>query len=238
MYVLAARSFGDLVDQMQLLQRRSSTDSSLVSEITKYRGQVTHEAKQLTVQKNRLKRERGQAQAAKIAALHSLNAEKQYQANLSGKIQHLIAQAQAAAAAARLPQRPVPAARPAPTPAPRRPPARWAARPSRSRAVPGHAVRVGRREPRRVRLLRPDMYVYAQLGVSLPHNAAAQYGWAPRCRASDLQPGDLVFFDGLGHVGIYVGGGTFIHAPHTGTSSSSARCPAGTPIRRRARVLG
>jgi cell wall-associated NlpC family hydrolase len=32
-----------------------------------------------------------------------------------------------------------------------------------------------------------------------------------------LEPGDLVFFDGLGHVGIYVGGGSFIHAPHTGT---------------------
>jgi cell wall-associated NlpC family hydrolase len=34
---------------------------------------------------------------------------------------------------------------------------------------------------------------------------------------SDLQPGDLVFFDGLGHVGIYIGNGEFIHAPHTGT---------------------
>ena len=33
---------------------------------------------------------------------------------------------------------------------------------------------------------------------------------------SDLQPGDLVFFDGLGHMGIYIGGGQFIHAPHTG----------------------
>jgi cell wall-associated NlpC family hydrolase len=31
-----------------------------------------------------------------------------------------------------------------------------------------------------------------------------------------LQPGDLVFFDGLGHVGMYIGGGQFIHAPHTG----------------------
>ena len=31
-----------------------------------------------------------------------------------------------------------------------------------------------------------------------------------------LQPGDLVFFDGLGHVGLYIGGGEFIHAPHTG----------------------
>ena len=33
---------------------------------------------------------------------------------------------------------------------------------------------------------------------------------------SELQPGDLVFFDGLGHVGIYIGGGQFVHAPHTG----------------------
>jgi cell wall-associated NlpC family hydrolase len=31
-----------------------------------------------------------------------------------------------------------------------------------------------------------------------------------------LQPGDLVFFDGLGHVGMYIGGGQFVHAPHTG----------------------
>jgi cell wall-associated NlpC family hydrolase len=31
-----------------------------------------------------------------------------------------------------------------------------------------------------------------------------------------LQPGDLVFFDGLGHMGIYIGGGQFVHAPHTG----------------------
>jgi cell wall-associated NlpC family hydrolase len=34
---------------------------------------------------------------------------------------------------------------------------------------------------------------------------------------SDLEPGDLVFFDGLSHVGIYIGGGQFMHAPHTGT---------------------
>jgi peptidoglycan DL-endopeptidase CwlO len=32
----------------------------------------------------------------------------------------------------------------------------------------------------------------------------------------DLQPNDLVFFDGLNHVGLYIGGGQFIHAPHTG----------------------
>jgi cell wall-associated NlpC family hydrolase len=60
------------------------------------------------------------------------------------------------------------------------------------------------------------MYVFAQVGVSLPHNAAAQYGVGTPVDRSQLQPGDLVFFNGLGHAGIYVGGGSFIHSPHTG----------------------
>ena len=60
------------------------------------------------------------------------------------------------------------------------------------------------------------MFVYAQVGVSLPHSSYAQYGAGVAVSQSDLQPGDLVFFDGLGHVGIYIGGGQFIHSPHTG----------------------
>ena len=60
------------------------------------------------------------------------------------------------------------------------------------------------------------MYVFAQVGVSLPHSSYAQYGMGSPVSRDQLQPGDLVFFDGLGHVGIYVGGGSFIHAPHTG----------------------
>jgi cell wall-associated NlpC family hydrolase len=60
-------------------------------------------------------------------------------------------------------------------------------------------------------------YVYAQVGVSLPHNAAMQYNTVGVYVSRDqLQPGDLVFFDGLGHMGMYIGGGQFIHAPHTG----------------------
>jgi cell wall-associated NlpC family hydrolase len=60
------------------------------------------------------------------------------------------------------------------------------------------------------------MYVFAQVGISLPHYAASQYGYGMPVSKDQLEPGDLVFFDGLGHVGIYVGGGSFIHAPHTG----------------------
>lgn len=60
------------------------------------------------------------------------------------------------------------------------------------------------------------MYVYAQIGISLPHNAAMQFGMGTPVSYDALQPGDLVFFYGLGHVGMYIGGGNFIHAPHTG----------------------
>jgi cell wall-associated NlpC family hydrolase len=60
------------------------------------------------------------------------------------------------------------------------------------------------------------MYVFAQVGVYLPHHAASQYGYGTPVSQDQLAPGDLVFFDGLGHVGIYIGGGQFIHAPHTG----------------------
>ena len=60
------------------------------------------------------------------------------------------------------------------------------------------------------------MYVYAQLGISLPHYAAAQYQLGSPVSRDQLAPGDLVFFDALDHVGIYIGGGQFVHAPQTG----------------------
>jgi len=60
------------------------------------------------------------------------------------------------------------------------------------------------------------VYVYRQLGVSLPHHAATMYSYGTYVSRDQLQPGDLVYFDGLGHMGMYIGGGNFIHAPHTG----------------------
>ena len=63
-------------------------------------------------------------------------------------------------------------------------------------------------------------FVYRQLGVSLPHYAAAQFAIFPRLSPSELQPGDLVFFepkvDGPGHVAMYIGGDAIVEAPHTG----------------------
>lgn len=60
------------------------------------------------------------------------------------------------------------------------------------------------------------MYVFNQIGVSLPHHAGSQYGYGTPVPRDALEAGDLVFFDGLGHAGIYIGGGQFIHSPHTG----------------------
>lgn len=55
-------------------------------------------------------------------------------------------------------------------------------------------------------------YVYAKVGVSLPHNAAQQYRYGTPVPKADLRPGDLVFFDRLRHNGIYIGHGRIIHA--------------------------
>ena len=59
-------------------------------------------------------------------------------------------------------------------------------------------------------------YVYAQVGVSLPHNAAKQYRYGLPVSRDRLEPGDLVFFDHLRHSGIYIGRGRFIDARQTG----------------------
>jgi peptidoglycan DL-endopeptidase CwlO len=61
-------------------------------------------------------------------------------------------------------------------------------------------------------------FVYAHFGFRLPHSSYADFDLGVRVPRGKLQPGDLVFFDGVGHVGMYVGGGRFIQASHTGTN--------------------
>jgi cell wall-associated NlpC family hydrolase len=60
-------------------------------------------------------------------------------------------------------------------------------------------------------------YVYAHFGIWLPRTTYGQFDSGRRVSRWGLRPGDLVFFDGVGHVGMYVGKDRFIHAPHTGT---------------------
>ena len=59
-------------------------------------------------------------------------------------------------------------------------------------------------------------YVYRRFGIRLPHSSWGDLAYGRRISRRALRAGDLVFFYGAGHVGIYIGGGRFIDAPHTG----------------------
>jgi cell wall-associated NlpC family hydrolase len=59
-------------------------------------------------------------------------------------------------------------------------------------------------------------WAYSHLGVRLPHSSYALNGLGRRVPRSRLRPGDVLFFSGLGHVGVYVGRGRMVHAPQSG----------------------
>jgi cell wall-associated NlpC family hydrolase len=59
-------------------------------------------------------------------------------------------------------------------------------------------------------------WAYAHLGVELPHSSYALYELGTSVAPGKLKPGDLLFFSGLGHVGLYLGGGRMVHAPRSG----------------------
>ena len=59
-------------------------------------------------------------------------------------------------------------------------------------------------------------YAFAQIGKSVPHYTGAIWSAFPHVASGTEEPGDMVFFNGGGHMGIYIGNGQFVHAPHTG----------------------
>jgi cell wall-associated NlpC family hydrolase len=60
-------------------------------------------------------------------------------------------------------------------------------------------------------------YAWGRAGVYLPHQSGQQYASVPHVSESNAKPGDLIFYySPISHVGIYVGGGSMIHAPRTG----------------------
>jgi len=58
---------------------------------------------------------------------------------------------------------------------------------------------------------------YSQIGIDLPHNAAAQWNTVAHISRDELQPGDFVFYNDLAHVGMYIGNGLIVHAPNSTT---------------------
>ena len=220
-FLLASHSFSELVDHVQVLQRANDANSNLIAQIAQTKKVIADRTKQLSTETAQLAKDQQAQLAAKQhveAGLHSLQSRK---SQISADIQHLIDQQQAreqaaatAAAAAASGTSVGGTGGSIPVPP--------------SSTLGGQAVAIaeqylgvpyvwGGASPSGFDCSGLVMYVYGRLGVSLPHNAAAQYSMGTSVPRDALEPGDLVFFDGLGHVGIYVGGGSFIHAPHTGT---------------------
>jgi cell wall-associated NlpC family hydrolase len=71
-------------------------------------------------------------------------------------------------------------------------------------------------------------WAYGWVGIDLPHSSYALYGEGRRVSDSRLEPGDLLFFAGLGHVGLYVGRGRMVHAPKTGRDVEVVRLEGST----------
>ena len=69
-------------------------------------------------------------------------------------------------------------------------------------------------------------WTYARLGIALPHSSYALAGRGRPVRSSRLRPGDLLFFWGFGHVGVYIGHGRMVHAPHAGERVQVVRLAA------------
>jgi cell wall-associated NlpC family hydrolase len=69
-------------------------------------------------------------------------------------------------------------------------------------------------------------WAYGRVGIELPHNSYALFGEGRRVRASRMEPGDILFFEGLGHVGLYVGNGRMVHSPETGRTVEVVRLAA------------
>jgi cell wall-associated NlpC family hydrolase len=59
-------------------------------------------------------------------------------------------------------------------------------------------------------------WAYGRLGVALPHSSYALFDMGRPVAMNRLKPGDMVFFSGLGHMGLYIGGGRMVHAPQSG----------------------
>ena len=239
-YILAARSIGDLVDQVQVLQRTTGVNKTLLTDITRFHREVVYRRALLKKQRKQAAHYQAVTRAEKNAAQASVNRERRYFNNLKASIRREIQQQQAAAAAAAAEAAGQAGGTGAPPINLPNPP---------TSTLGGQAVAIAERylgvpyvwggaSPSGFDCSGLVMYVYGQLGVSLPHNAADQYASLPHVSESDLEPGDLVFFDGLGHVGIYIGGGMMIHAPHTGTVVQIASLSGGGSYAGAARVPG
>jgi cell wall-associated NlpC family hydrolase len=229
--IFGASSLGDLIERLDSANRIADEDARIAAEVTQYRNEV--QARQQALVKAQADQEKVVAErAAQRSSIESQLAERQA---LYSSIKDQIAQLEAAErarqarlaaqarAAAKQQQAPAPAPAPAPSSSTGGSSGSSAPPPATHSSVVSIALQYlgvpyvwGGASPSGFDCSGLTMYAYAKVGVYLPHNAAMQYGMGTPVSRSQLAPGDLVFFNGLSHVGMYIGGGRFVHAPHTG----------------------
>jgi cell wall-associated NlpC family hydrolase len=226
--LLGATSLGQVLDRVDAVSRVSEEDARIAREVRAFRAEIKRRKRELA----RARVEQARVVAERAARRRLIERQLAERERLLAQVKDEIARLQAAEAErqrrleeqARERLASQPATGTTSTPSVSAPDAVGPAPPARYGGVVGIAMQyLG--TPYRWGGASPStgfdcsgfvMYVFAQIGVSLPHNAAMQYSYGSAVSRSELQPGDLVFFNGLGHNGIYIGGGQFIHSPHTG----------------------
>jgi len=229
--LLGAQSISDLVNRIETVQSVSSQDVAVMNQVISFKRQIaTHERilKHARGEQARLVRQRA---AARAAITSQRDHEQRLYDSIKGEIANLIAAQRARqlqlarVAQARLSQQQTLLATQDPGfgVSASTPDGISVAPPSQYTGVVAIALRYlgvpyvwGGESPAGFDCSGFVAYVYSQVGVSLPHYTGAQWNMGVPVSRDELEPGDLVFFDGLGHVGIYIGGGQFVHAPHTG----------------------
>jgi peptidoglycan DL-endopeptidase CwlO len=225
--LLGSKSLDDLLNRLDTVKRVSDQDTRVLKEVVVFRGEVQRRAMELRSARAK-QTDVVSARAAYRSSIEGqLSERRRLLSSVKGEIARLQAAERARQAAARLAaprtishhiqtESVVGIAASTPEGATVAPPSRYGGVVGIAMGYLGTPYVYGGSSPSGFDCSGFVMYVYAQIGVSLPHNAAAQYGYGTPVSKDQLAPGDLVFFNGLGHDGIYIGGGQFIHSPHTG----------------------
>ena len=237
--IVDARSLSDLVTRLDLLRRLSSQDGKLLADVKEYRDQVEQRKAELAQQLEDEKQLTAETDAAKQAVQERLAANEKALAGKETQIAQLekeeaIRQAKLAAAAKEAARKAAEAAKAKALAAAKANASTSGGSSKVKVSVPSSAstsdvVSVAMKylgstyvwagaSPNGFDCSGFTMYVYAKVGVSLPHSSRMQISSGQSVSSGNLRPGDLVFFGNptIHHVGLYIGDGKMIHAAGVG----------------------